>query len=400
MATEQIVQEIKDSLTLSFEEMKGMVEDKVTKEEMQRIDEKMDKLEDRLTAEFKKFNQPHKQETGIDSRESKAAFDRWIRKGTDGFATNEMGIFTKNGNSLLTDNKTKLTLEAKALYSNSNEEGGYLTGTEFIRELIKNITEFSPVRQYATVRTTSQASVKIPKRTGTFTAAWVAQQATRTETTGLKFGMEEIVANECTAEVYVGFSNLEDSLFNMEDLLSMEFAEQFGVLEGTAFISGTGVGQPFGILSATGLNEAASEDASLITATGYINAYHALKAPYINNGIWMMERATLRDTRKLVDGNGAYIWSPGLANNVPPTIHGNSYVTAEDMPTIGANTYPVLFGDFRAGYTIIDRVALDIIRDPYTQSGAGAVRFVARKRVGGQVVKPEALVKMKIAASV
>ena len=395
------LKEIRDSLAQSHEEMKGMVKDKASKEEMDIVDAKMDELEGKLEAELKKINQPMKQtiKPGEDSHESKAAFDKWVRKGVEGFSQNEMGIFTKNNNSLLSRQGTQLELQSKALYSNDNEDGGYLTGTEFIRDLIKNKVEYSPVRQYATVRTTNQASIMIPKRTSTFTAVWTSQQATRSETTGLKFGMEEIVANECTAEVYVGFTNLEDSLFNMEDLLAMEFAEQFGVLEGAAFISGTGVGQPFGILNASGLNEVVSGEASAITTDGYINAFHALKAPYVNNGVWMMERATLRDTRKLTDGNGDYLWTAGFAEKIQPTILGQPYVTAEDMPTIGAGTYPVLFGDFRAGYTIVDRIALDIIRDPYSQASAGAVKFVARKRVGGQVVKPEALVKMEIAAS-
>ena len=61
------------------------------------------------------------------------------------------------------------------------------------------------------------------------------------------------------------------------------------------------------------------------------------------------------------------------------------------MPDVGGGAKPVLFGDFRRGYMIVDRVNLSIMRDPFTQASSGNVRYLARRRVGGQVILPEAL---------
>jgi HK97 family phage major capsid protein len=47
---------------------------------------------------------------------------------------------------------------------------------------------------------------------------------------------------------------------------------------------------------------------------------------------------------------------------------------------------------------IVDRIALAVLRDPFTQATTGNVRYIARRRVGGQVILPEAIVKQKVSA--
>ena len=80
------------------------------------------------------------------------------------------------------------------------------------------------------------------------------------------------------------------------------------------------------------------------------------------------------------------------------TILGYPYVEATDMPDIGAGAYPIAFGDFRRAYMIVDRVALAVLRDPFTQATTGNVRYIARRRVGGQVVQAEAIIKQKVSS--
>ena len=77
------------------------------------------------------------------------------------------------------------------------------------------------------------------------------------------------------------------------------------------------------------------------------------------------------------------------------TILGHPYIEASDMADIGANAYPIAFGDFRRAYMIVDRVSLAVLRDPFTQATTGNVRYIARKRVGGQIVQAEAISKLK-----
>ena len=65
------------------------------------------------------------------------------------------------------------------------------------------------------------------------------------------------------------------------------------------------------------------------------------------------------------------------------------------MPSEGSATFPVAFGDFGRAYMIVDRVQMAVLRDPFTQATSGNVRYVARRRVGGQVILAEAIVKQK-----
>ena len=91
-----------------------------------------------------------------------------------------------------------------------------------------------------------------------------------------------------------------------------------------------------------------------------------------------------------------YIWQPDLANGVPNTILGQAYLEVPDMPDVAAGAVPIVFGDLRRAYTIVDRISLSILRDPFTQATSGNIRFIARRRVGGQVVLAEAIRKLKV----
>ena len=69
------------------------------------------------------------------------------------------------------------------------------------------------------------------------------------------------------------------------------------------------------------------------------------------------------------------------------------------MPDVAANAFPIVFGDINSAYRIYDRIGLTLLRDPFTQATNGIIRFHARRRVGGDVVLAEAILKLKIATS-
>jgi HK97 family phage major capsid protein len=81
----------------------------------------------------------------------------------------------------------------------------------------------------------------------------------------------------------------------------------------------------------------------------------------------------------------------------PMTIEGYDVVVAEDMPNIGANTFPVAFGDFNRGYLIADRAGMQLIRDEVTKPGY--VRYQVFKRVGGKLKDTSAIKLIKVAST-
>ena len=290
--------------------------------------------------------------------------------------------------------------EKKALTVSNDSTGGYLAPPEYVRELLKTVTEISPVRSIARVRSTGQRSIQVPKRSGQFSAQWVSEQGTRSETTGYNVALEEIPAHELYALVDISEQNLEDTVFDLEAEMQSEFAEQFAKAEGTAFVSGNSVGKPEGLLTNGDVSESNSGNGTALLADGLITLVHSIKSEYSRNGSFMFNRSTLSAIRKLKDTAGQYVFQAGMSlqAGVPNTILGYPYVEATDMPDVAANAYPVLFGDFARAYMIVDRVALAVSRDPFTQATSGNVRYVARRRVGGQVVQAEAIVKQKVSA--
>ncbi len=304
------------------------------------------------------------------------AFGAWLRKGEKVDAT-----------------------EVKVLRVSDDTAGGYLAPMEYVREITKAAIEFSPARSLVRVRQTSQKAVQIPKRTGTFAAGWVSEIGTRSETTGLTYGMSEIPTHELTAEVYISFAELEDAAFDMENEIAMEMAEQFGVAEGTAVVTGNGVGKPYGFMSDSNVSTSPSLAAAAVTADGMLDLFHDIKTEYSRNGTWVFNRNTLGSIRKLKTGDGNYLWQMGIAQNQPNTINGAPYVELPDMADEAASAKPVAFGDFRRAYVLVDRLNMAMLRDPYTKASVGQVKFVARRRLGGQVVLAEAIRALVCSAS-
>ena len=303
------------------------------------------------------------------------AFDTYCRKGLEGLDS----------------------VEKKALTVSNDSTGGYLAPPEYVRELLKTVTEISPIRSIARVRSTGARSIQVPKRDGQFAAQWVSESGTRSETTGYSVGLEEIPAHEMYALVDISEQDLEDTVFDLEAEMQSEFAEQFAKAEGAAFCTGNAVGKPEGFMTNSSVSEVNSGASAALTADGLISLVHGVKSDYGKNGVFVFNRSTLSAIRKLKDTAGQYILQTGmnLEGGAINTILGMPYVEATDMPSEGANTFPVAYGDFRRGYMIVDRVNLAVLRDPFTQATTGNVRYIARKRVGGQVIQKEAISKLK-----
>ncbi len=287
--------------------------------------------------------------------------------------------------------------EKKSLTVANNPQAGYLAPKEYVMEILADVVEWSPLRQYVRIRTTGRQGIEIPRRTQATAASWVQEIGTRSETQNPAFTMETIPTHELYAMVQVSQQELEDSLFDLQQFLREEFAEQFGVTEGAAIAVGNGVGKPEGFMSASGVGEVVSGHATEVTADGLLDTYHELKEAYLLNATWAMNRSTLREIRKLKDANGNYLWAPGIKTEARPAqLLDRPYVTCPDFAAIGAGTFPVLFGDLRRAFLLVDRLEMTTLVDSITSKRTGMVEISARKRVGGQVVITDAIKKLKI----
>ncbi|TYB85521.1 phage major capsid protein [Oceaniovalibus sp. ACAM 378] len=315
--------------------------------------------------------------TGPVANPERKAFESFLRRGVERISPDEM----------------------KALTVADNTNGGFLAPEETGSELIKLLTEFSPLRQYAKVVQISAQSITYPRRLTGTSAAWVSEIANRTAS-GMTFEQVTLTPHELATFTDISNALLEDNAYNLEGELLADFAESFGKTEGLAFVKGTGIGQPVGIMTAADIAEIKTGVAANFPAANpadvLIAMYHKIATTYAQSGVWLMNRNTLAIVRQWKDGNGRYLVLDPISEGAPSTLLGRPVVEMLDMDDIGAGKAPILFGDM-SGYRIVDRIGLSTLRDPFTLATNGQIRFHARKRVGADLTHPDRFIKLRCA---
>ena len=369
--------------------------DVVTRDKMDRINRAVDEQKTLLDQMLLKKARPAVgsgggHELSPEAEEHKAAFDAYVRRG------DEAGL---------------RELEAKAFSAGTGADGGYLVPPETDTEIGRRISIASPMRALSTVRTVSTAVLKKPFAASGLSTGWVAETAGRPQTntpqlSELSFPTMELYAMPAATQAL-----LDDSAVDIEAWIAGEVDLVFAEQEGDAFIRGDGINRPKGFLSYTAVAEGAWTWGNLgYVATGAAGAWkttgpsdtlvdviYALKAGHRQNGTFMMNRKTQADVRKFKDADGNYLWRPPASAGQPASLMGFPIAEAEEMPDVGANALAVAFGDFRAGYLVVDRAGVRILRDPY--SAKPYVLFYTTKRVGGGVQNFEPIKLVRFAAN-
>jgi HK97 family phage major capsid protein len=367
--------------------------DVVTTEKLDRIDKAMDeqkKLLDHLTLKGARPPLGRPGLSAADALEHKAAFESYIRRG------DEAGL---------------RQIDAKAMSAGSASDGGYTVTPEIDAEIGRRLAAISPIRSLATVRQVSTSVLKKPFATTGMSTGWVSETAARGQTTTANLAELSFPVMELYAMPAATQSLLDDAAVDIEAWIASEVDIAFAEQEGTAFVSGDGVTQPAGFLTATMVADASWTWGKLgYVATGVsggfassgpsdklIDTIYALKAGYRQNASVVMNRKTQSEIRKFKDANGNYLWLPPAGPGQAASLMGYPVVEAEAMPDIAANSFSIAIGDFRAGYLVVDRTGVQVLRDPY--SAKPYVLFYTTKRVGGGVQNFEAIKLVKFATS-
>lgn len=307
--------------------------------------------------------------------------------------------------------------ELKALSTDDNPNGGYLVPVENLGLVTSRIFETSPIRNLAQVRKTANKSVTIDMDDQKATGRWEGEGSSSGETATPALGKLEITAKKMEAEPAASLEDLQDSAYDMESWLYDKVAEEFGRMENTAFVTGDGVLRPRGFLtypagaqgadySRGSIEQVVNGSTSAATENGLIDLVCSLKEGYQPNAVFGMHRTTFANIMKLAGSTtfrflnlqpmGPAGQTGGLIKPVMTLMDKPLYLMA-DMPTIATNSLSVVFGDFRKGYLVLDRVGVSVLRDPYTAKGK--VKFYTTKRTGGAVQNFEALKLLKMSAS-
>ena len=302
-------------------------------------------------------------------------------------------------------------LEEKSLSAGSGPDGGYLVPAPAERELVRRMSQASPIRAISTVRSISGAALKKAYSFAGPQAGWVNETAARiagsTQTIAdLTYPAFELFAMPAATQTL-----LDDAAIDIEQWIIDEVAVVFAEQEGAAFVNGDGVNKPKGFQAYAKVAQASwSPDKLGYVATGVAGAFaasnpsdtlidliYSLKAGYRQNATFVMNRKTQSQLRKFKATTGEYLWAPPVSLGAHATLMGFPVVEAEDMPDIGTDATAIAFGDFARGYIVVDRFGVRILRDPY--SNKPYVMFYTTKRVGGGVQDFDALKFLKFGTS-
>lgn len=269
-------------------------------------------------------------------------------------------------------------------------DGGCLVPEEYDKRLIDVLDEENIMRKLGTKITTS-GEHKINIAATKPAAAWIEEGGALTFGDAT-FSQILLDAHKLHVAIKVTEELLYDNAFNLESYIIDQFGKALSNAEEDAFLNGTGTGQPLGLFAETGGGTLANT-VSAIKADDIISLIYALRRPYRKSAKFIMNDSTIASIRKLKDNNGVYMWQPALTQGEPDRLLGYEVYTSAYAPTD-----KIAFGDF-SYYNIGDRGTRSFKQLTELFAGNGLIGYVAKERVDGKLILPEAVQILAVSGS-
>lgn len=388
-----LVAELKEAVT---SDINGLRTDSAeTKSKLDKINDELDKIE------FNQKTQPAQTDPALNRKATVAEFK------------NALGMFAQGERKGLTVADEVKSQYHPSLATKSDNlvrfdlaaAGALLLPNDISADIIKNVTEFTPAMSLARVTTTNRSNYERRVRTSTAGGDWLSEEVQNVKTKP-KYAIVKIPPQKWGARYGWSIEQQQDSGYDLVGELNESFREDFSVDMGEAFISGDGVGKPTGML---GNIENFDATQLAITSDDLIRMQEELKEGYHANASWLFTRKTRAYIRTLIlsSTNGLqYTWEPDFQRKSPTLLLGAPVTIARDGDLAGrvsgnftSGQVYAIYGDFSQGYEVAMHTDMYMIDDPYTESSSFVRNLNIMTRVGGNVIKPEALVQITAAGS-
>lgn len=293
-------------------------------------------------------------------------------------------------NAMLSAMRSNFRNISNVLQEGVDADGGYLVPEEYDSRLIDVLEEENIMRSLAT-RITTSGQHKINIAATKPAAAWIEEGGS------LSFGdatFDQIYLDAYKLHVAIKVTEelLYDNAFNLENYINTQFGKALGNAEEDAFLNGDGKGKPIGIFDSTGGGNVIGTLTAAIKSDDMLDLVYGLKRPYRKSSSFIMNDSTLALLRKLKDNNGAYIWQPSYKEGEPDRVLGYAVNTSPYAPTSA-----IAFGDY-SYYNIGDRGIRSFKQLNELFAGNGMIGYVAKERVDGKLILPEAVQILKLNA--
>ena len=291
---------------------------------------------------------------------------------------------------MLTALHTNFRQVSNILQEGVDADGSYLVPEEYDSRLIKVLNDENIMRKLGHKITTS-GDHKINIASTEPAAAWI-EEGGALQFSDAQFSQILLDAHKLHVAIKVTEELLYDIAFNLENYIIEEFGKALSNAEEDAFLNGTGVGQPLGLFAETG-GGTVYKTVTKLTADDIVNLIYALKRPYRKNSAFIMNDQTIATIRTFKDNNGAYMWQPSYQAGEPDKLLGYPVYTSPFAPTDA-----IAFGDY-SYYNIGDRGTRSFKQLTELFAGNGMIGFVAKERVDGKLILPEAVQILKVSGT-
>lgn len=352
---------------------------------------------DRLGATFDRVEpgsrstnpRPVEEEERDVSDEYREAFGAYLRRGDNGM--------TPEGRSLL--EQGFVALEDRAQAAGVDAAGGYTVPKEFLVRMTEALKAFGGLLGVAEVlNTTSGAPLQWPTNDDTSNVGAILAENSQVTEQDFVFGSTSLAAHMYTSKmVRVSRQLLQDTAFNLEEWLPRKLGERIGRAAAGHFGTGTGTGQPQGIV--TGLTKVTSTaTASKIGYDDLVDLEHSVDPAYRQSATvrYLLHDFALRELRKLKDTTNRPLWVPAIAGGPPSTINGYAYTIDNSLPAPADDAKPIVFGDIRAAYAVRVVNGAQTLRLAERYADYLQIGFLGFQRLDGKVQDTSAAAALEI----
>jgi HK97 family phage major capsid protein len=360
-------------------------------DEFETLEKRIDRVEreERLAPQMGREVAVTDVEPGSEERKLPESYKGWLEQRDGGPAQDNPEYRQAFYNWMATGEappSSVLTPEIRAQSKATAGAGANLVPTLFERQLIDLLRTLGQMRSLATVITTDGGqTIQVPNVSAHGVATWTAENASFTETDET-FAQQNLSAYKEARIVQVSEELLADSAFDLESFLATQIALSFTVLENTAYVVGTGSGQPTGFTTQASAGvTAATGNTVTIPPDNLYDLIHSVPVPYRRNGAFLMNDQSIKKIRQLKDSQNRYLFEPSLQVGQPNTLLGYGLYQDPDMPVMAANAKSIAFGDF-SYYWIRDARGLALQRLVERYADVGQVGFRAYKRTDGRLI--------------
>jgi HK97 family phage major capsid protein len=330
------------------------------------------------------------------------AADKQLDKAFTGFLRRGMDGLTSEQRALVGSRLTDLPAEARAEGVATGSAGGYLVPPGFLNNLLIAMKAYGGLlNEVGTIDTATGNPLQWPGADDTANVGAILGENTQVSQQDIAFTTQTLNAYTYTSKlVLVSLQLMQDSAFDVDGFVSGRLAERIARIKATHIVSGTGTGQPQGIVTGTTTTTTLATGATTTLGsgtTGYdslLDLIHSVDPAYraLPETKFVAHDSFLKAVRKVKDTQNRPLWQPDyLGGGDRDLILGYPVVIDNSMATMAANSVSALFGNFRRGYIWRNVLGLQMLRLTERYADFLQVGFLGFMRGDGRVQDPKAL---------